>query len=113
MATLPDIPLSYSTSLTDQVKVRRVDYGDGYSQRSTSNINSVREQWRLVWDGINTADMNTLRDFFRGLRGVDVLEWVPFGETESLKFTAGDFSVTPVGYDAYNCNVAITQEFDL
>lgn len=113
MTALPDIDLSYGTDMTTSYRVRRVDFGDGYSQRYGDGLNTRRQQWRLVWERIPDAQAEELRLFFDALGGVGVIEWKPYNQPDTLKWTANDFNSKPVGTLISSVTVTLTQEFDL
>lgn len=94
-------------------RVRRVDFGDGYGQRSKDGLNTVRQQWRLVWERIPDAQAEQLRLFFADLGGVGVIEWTPYNQPDELKWTGTDFSSKPVGTLISTVSVTLMQEFDL
>ncbi len=112
MTDLPNIELSYGTDMNMDVRVSRVDFGDGYSQRAEDGINAVCQRWRLVWERLPDAQAEELRLFFKGL-GAGVFNWTPFGQPLPLKFSASGFTSKPVGYLISSVSVAIRQEFDL
>lgn len=113
MTALPDIDLSYGTDMTTSYRVRRVDFGNGYAQRSTDGLNTVRQQWRLTWERIPDAQAEELRLFFEGLAGVSLIEWTPYNQPNELNWTGSDFTSKPVGALISTVNVKLTQEFDL
>lgn len=121
MATIPSIngappdtlDLSYGTDMTQAYNIRRVDFGDGYSQRSKRGINNAPQQWRLQWNGISDADTEVLRLFFLGLAGVDIIDWQPYNQATELKWTASGWSAKPAGHLIHDCGITLTQEFDL
>ena len=90
MATIPliggdpeTLDLSFGTDMTEDYRVGRVDFGDNLSQRWSPGLNPVRQQWRLVWTGISDDDAEVLRLFFRGLKGVGLVEWAPYAQEQS------------------------------
>jgi phage-related protein len=60
---------SFTTSGTDEFKELVAEFGDGYKQTAPDGINPVREVWNLVFDPITTADIETIRAFFRARVG--------------------------------------------
>ena len=111
MANLP-VTLSYGIALTQKYAVKRTKFGDGYSQRSTTQINTVRQQWSLVWTNVTKAEAQTLKDFFDGLAGTGTFDWVPEGSATSKKFSADNFNMTAVSFDIRSCQVTAIEEFD-
>lgn len=113
MAVIPYLDLSFGTDMGQDPKVIRAQYGDGYSARKTDGINSVPQIWNLRWDNIPEATAEDLRVFFQGLAGVGIVDWQPYGQPASLKFTASKFKSRPTGYLTASCSVQLEQEFDL
>lgn len=113
MVALPDIELSYGTDMTEGYRVKRVSFGDGYSQRVSDGLNSKVQQWRLSYNGISNAEAETLRNFFRGLGGTGLIEWTPFNQSVELKWTANNFSCRPSSATTSDVTVTLQQEFDL
>jgi phage-related protein len=98
--------------MSSKAKRRRVDFGDGYSQRSALALNNIQQTWDLNWS-LNTTDMQTLRAFFDTMGGTSIIDWQPPGQPAALKWTAETFSSTPDGYDNWSCSMTLVQEFDL
>lgn len=113
MAAIPYLDLSYGTDMTQQMRVRRVQFGDGYSQRAEDGLNAQPQEWRLNWAAIPDATAEALRLFFKERGGVRIIDWTPFGQAVALKWTNGPFKSKPSGYGISDCSVTLTQEFDL
>lgn len=113
MAALPAIDLGYGTQMGQDYRRKRITFGDGYTQRSRDGLNSAPQQWKFTWDNIPNADAETLRQFFEGLGGVDLVEWTPLGQGTELKWTATGFESQPSSFGKSTCSVTLTQEFDL
>lgn len=109
------LDLSYGTDMAQDYRVRRVQFGDGVSQRSRPGLNSTPQQWRLVWNQISDADAETLRLFFEECAGVETIDWAPYNQDPEvlLKWTANGWSGKPNGYLKQDCSITLTQEFDL
>lgn len=105
--------LSYGTDSAASYSVRRVSFGDAYSQRARAGLNSTAQQWRLLWSGIKDADAERLRLFFESLAGVDLIAWRPYNQAVTLKWTANGWSGKPSGFGQQDCAITLTQEFDL
>lgn len=113
MTIFDTTPPSYGTDMSEEIRTKEVAFGDGYDQRSTKQVNASRQVWNVVWKGITHADAEALRVYFKGLNGVTVLSWTPFGQSAPLKFTANGFKSNPAGYANSDCSVTLTQRYDL
>ena len=114
--TLPDIPLSYGSSVQEDYRVRddNTVFGDGYSQRERDGLNTNMQQGSLSYRNISEEDAETLRVFFAGLGATDYFEWQPWGQPTVLKWiTTGAFRMQPSGHLRLDCRIDIMQVFDL
>lgn len=110
----PDtLDLSYGSDMSQDYKVRRVDFGDGYSQRAQAGLNSKPQRWRLVWSGISDADAEMLRLFFEAQAGVTAIQWKPYNQGQVLNWTANGWTAKPTGFLKQDCSITLSQEFDL
>lgn len=112
MALIPYLDMSYGTGMSQEYKGRRVDFGEGVSQRA-KRLNGAPQQWRLVWDNIPDATAEELRKFFEDRQGVELIRWTPYGQTTALKWTATGWQSKPSGWLVQSASVTLTQEFDL
>lgn len=111
-ATIPFLDLSYGTDMSQDYKNRRVDFGEGVSQRA-KRLNGAPQTWRLVWENIPEDVAEELRVFFENLQGTDIIEWRPYNQTAVLKWTADRWSSKPSGHRRFSAGIQLTQEFDL
>lgn len=107
------LDLSYGTDMQQDYRVDRIDYGDGYAQRALKGLNSKPQRWRLIWNGISDADAEMLRVFFEGLGGVGIIDWQPYNQAASLKWTGNGWNAKPTGFLKQDCSITLSQEFDL
>lgn len=109
------LDLSFGTDMAEDYQVKRLNYGDRYSQRANPGLNPIQQQWRLVWNGISDDDAEMLRLFFRGLAGTGIIDWAPYGQDQAapLKWTAAGWAAKPSGFKVQDCSITLTQEFDL
>ena len=109
---IPYLDLSYGTDMSQDYRSRRVDFGEGYSQRVKS-MNGTPQKWRLVWDKIRDDTAETLRVFFEGAAAADLIQWQPYNQPTLLYWTADSWSQRPSGFLVNDCSIVLTQEFDL
>lgn len=74
-------------------KVRRIDYGDGYSQRSPMGLNSMAQTWSITINPVLLEEWEALDAFFRSQGGYKAFLWTPAGETQPRKFTCETWAV--------------------
>ena len=52
--------MSLSTSYSQESRIRQVEFGDGYIQRTPLGINSRRRSFDAVWENLTEAEYATL-----------------------------------------------------
>ena len=92
MATLPDIKPDYSIPKNMVPRVLAANLGDGYQQRAADGINSMPQQWQLMWSNRTYTNINTLDNFFIARAGHESFDWTPLRESSSRKFICTDWS---------------------
>ncbi len=110
----PIVPPVAGTSGSDNYSVLTVAFGDSYSQRMPSGINSVYEEIDLMWQNITFAEMDSIRSFFRSVRGVTPflfqlpVETTPrtFITTTPLQWQSGPGGIT------YEVSITIREVFE-
>lgn len=113
MVALPSIEKSYGTQMQQSYRRKRIQLGDGYSVRAVDGINSTPQAWKIMYDNVSKEEGEELRLFFEALKGVDIIEWQPYGQPDVLKWTADGFTSQPSTFQKVNCTITLTQEFDL
>jgi phage-related protein len=75
---------SPSSSLSEQPRVRRVVFGDGYEERFPDGLNPIAQEWDLSFDGVDRPSGDAIVAFFRAHRSVDAFIWWPAHATASI-----------------------------
>ena len=113
METLPAISPSYSTAKTAKPKIRRVSFGDGYSQRSSQGLNALDEQWSVTWENRPVADCNQIEAFLLARAGVEAFLWTAPRESAPKKWTCADWTRTPAAPNHDTIRATFVREYDL
>ncbi len=113
MTTFPDILPSFSSSSSTEASVLEARFGDNYSMRAASGINSIVETWTLIFQDISNTDIETIRAFLVARGGYESFGWTPPGESTEKKYVCKSWVVTPSGYNISSLNATFRQEFDL
>ena len=85
-------PILKSSAGTENLRIKGVDFGDGYKQTVIDGINYEIEEWNLQFQAMETAKANTLRSMLKNsLNGTrNLLSWTPPGDTETKYWSATD-----------------------
>lgn len=75
---------SPGTRLSEAPKVRSTQFGDGYMQRQADGLNSITEQWELVFKAVAREAGDELIGFLRTQAGVTAFSWAPVWATASI-----------------------------
>jgi len=104
--------LSNQTALAEAVASDEAPFADGYTGTSET-MNSNRQVWTCVWDGIASSDAQTLRDFFRTNRHAETITWTPPDDDTEYDFRiTGDLEYVFQGGDARRVSFQMKQIFD-
>ena len=111
MALLPKEPTKASSR---KVKPRflRANLGDGYDQRSGDGIQTIKEEWDVVFEALDTTAANVLVEFFEDLQGYQAFTWIPFRQTEEKKFICDEWSESFYGRSLTTISAHFIQVFD-
>jgi len=69
---------------TNTPTVLMSQFGDGYSQRTTTLLNNVNSSWNLSFKNRLDSEINNIVSFFESTNGVDSFTWQPPGEDSVL-----------------------------
>ena len=80
-------PLTNLTG-TSNLRVKKAQFGDGYSQEAGDGINNESQSWPLTFSG-SKAEMQPIADFIRAHHGYIGFYWTPLLGSQGLyKVTA-------------------------
>lgn len=86
-------PTVEGTSQVVETRIRRTDFGNGYSQRCGDGINCVKQMWTTEWAG-NKTEIIEYYDFFEARKGYEAFTWIPPWESSSIKVICNSWSET-------------------
>jgi phage-related protein len=112
MANFPDIEANYGASKSAQPNVRVVQFGSGYSQRSTFGINQDQKIWQLAWSNRSVTDANTIEDFLEARGGVESFNWSPPDETDTYKWICKSWTKTMPYSNLFNITATFEEVFE-
>jgi phage-related protein len=75
MERFPFTP-DYGAQAGSAPRVRKAQFGEGYTQRSGDGLNPVLRRWALQFSNLSKVDADTLESFLRARVGVEPFEFV-------------------------------------
>jgi phage-related protein len=77
---------SYPIDKQAEPRVKKVTFGDGYTQQTADGINSLLYTWNLNWDVLTASEKDTIEAFFIARGGYETFNWTdPGGTTFKVK----------------------------
>ncbi len=110
--TLPDIPISFSSNGSVNMRVLEAQFGDGYNQRAADGLNSISTDWSLVWTARPDADITILTDFFRSKFGFEIFLFTPPNDIER-QYVCKDYKPTPTADGFSSLTAKLEEQFDI
>lgn len=101
-------PILNEATGTETARVRKAQFGDGYSQVVQDGINNVSSSWPITVIGIAT-DVLAARDFLRARAGTS-FNWTPPRDVPGL-YRCESWTVQPRGGEAFTLTATFQQVF--
>lgn len=116
--TLPPIPIAFSPQLSEEPRVRRVKFGDGYEARIADGLNPISMTISISWKNRTHGESAILIDFFRRHAGMHWFFHTPHGEPSPKKFVCPKWSSSrspdsPITFPRFDVSAEFYQVHDL
>lgn len=85
--------------MVTRYNVRDIRFGGGHQVLMRDGLIPGETRWVVVWQGLTTAQANTLESFFTSRHGVTSFIWQPPGSSASLHFVCSEWQLTPSGQE--------------
>lgn len=80
---------SPGTSLQEEPRVARSQFGDGYHERAPAGLNPVTQRWQMQFSGVERAVADEIVAFFRArvtaVAGLEAFDWTPLWATAAIR----------------------------
>ena len=93
--------------------VKRVQFGDGYSQRISYGLNSLHKSINLRWRNIDQEERDTVIEFLEARKGAESFFYTLPGESIARLWSCAQWQERLVDYRIYEINATFREEFDL
>ncbi|MCW7764333.1 phage tail protein [Photorhabdus luminescens] len=90
--------------------VRKVQFGDGYSQIATNGINSESQKWPFSYTG-HKDEVIPILNFIRQHIAKSFIWTPPFGQKGLYRVDASSITMTPLSPTALTINATFEQAF--
>lgn len=104
---------SGGTQLSERPKLRKTQFGDGYSQRQADGINALAQAWQIRHAEIDDAAADEIIAFLRARGGVEAFEYTPLWHSAPVLFICAEWTRTASekpGYSDITANFEQTFE---
>jgi len=110
--------ISQSALLNETYRVKKAQFGNGYSQRAKDGINNKVQVWQLVFSALDATETATLRDALDSTEGTDYITWTPYLSTgspaEEKRFVLdGQIEYGVLSGDRQDVRVVLQEVFDV
>lgn len=107
---------SASTALTEEPRISRTRYGDGYEERAPDGLNPIRQMWSLQFRAVDRQAADDIVAFFRarvGVQGLEAFDWTPLWATVPIRVVCRSWSRTQAEvYTESDINATFEQVFE-
>lgn len=107
-APTPVLPLTGTT----KPRVRTLQQGDGYSQRSKDGLNNLDNTISVPWDNLTKAAYDALIAFFDARGGAEAFLWTEPGEATPRKWVCTQWPRTHKPAARYALTAQFQEVFD-
>lgn len=98
-------------SRTVSFKIRKVEFGDGYTQESPDGINFRRFSFSLRWENIDNTQKDTIDDFLIARGGYQTFLWYNPEDLTTYKVKCKEWTVEYVNPNVWNISATFEQKF--
>ncbi len=113
MATFTYIP-DRNFGVTIKPRIDIAQFGDGYSQRSTNDINSTTRGWSIAFRNREVSEINNIINFFEtsGGFGAIAFTWTPPGSATSFNVICKEWAETYITDTVGSLTATFEQDYE-
>jgi phage-related protein len=109
----PSVAPSVGLSVSTKANVKRLSFGDGYSQRTPEGLNHISREISLSWPVLTNSEALALESFFVSQGGVNMFYYTLPGEASAKKWTCAEWEKTYLDGPYFSFTAKLKEEFDL
>lgn len=109
----PPVAASPGSKKTQQLKLLKNEFGDGYTQAVRQGYNHIRRTISLNWDALTRAQRDTIIAFLEARGGDQTFYYQHYDEASPRKYTCEQWdSSNPDGVFSVSAELVESFEFD-
>ncbi len=89
---IPPRPPAPGTMNQPTMKLRKADFGDGYTQVTPDGMNHVRQKLTLSWEDLTPDEAKQITGFLKAQGGYTPFYYTPSDDTTQKKWTCEEYS---------------------
>lgn len=95
------------------VRIKRSDFGDGYTQRSKDGLNTIDKKYTFNWNVLTPAQVDEIEAFFEARGGYEAFFYTPPRESVPVKFICIEWSRGYSNGEADSVSATFEKVFDI
>lgn len=96
-----------------EIKLKKADFGDGYSQITRDGLNHIRQVYSLTWDKLTRADAEAIEAFLVEQGGDTPFYYQLTSSSPTLKWTCEEWEVEYLSAGLAGITATLRQSFVL
>lgn len=109
----PAVNPSLNYSKTTKTRVRRADFGEGYSQRAIDGLNSIKREVSLNFEGLSSSQADDIETFLIARAGAEVFYYTLPDEGSARKWICGEWQRGPQAGTLRSISMVLEEVFDI
>ena len=103
--------IDYGSQEQSKPRVRNVQFGDGYQQRSADGINVAGDSWSLTFANRTDSEAGLILAFLEARNGLESFDWTPPGGSLQ-RWVCPEWSKSPTNFGATTITARFVRVFE-
>jgi phage-related protein len=109
----PPCPPQAGSKSKPELKLRKAEFGDGYTQTTRDGLNHIRQVFNLTWERLPASDADAILAFFEERGGDQPFYYAVPGTSRKVKWTCEEWERQFYGANIAGVSAVLRQSFNL
>ena len=109
----PAVNPSLNYSKATKARIRRADFGEGYSQRVAAGLNSIKREVSLNFEGLSSSQADDIETFLIARGGAEVFYYTLPDEGSARKWICEEWVRGPQAGILRSISMTLEEVFDI